>query len=99
MNTMNMPGFTAEASLFNAGTRYQATIEDVFYDGIVRPAQSDTYSPHDYPRVTPDRSTYHPRPVPCLLRTCIFWSPDEPWHCNKWVRSIGFVNPVTGRCE
>ena len=35
---MNMPGFTAEASLFNVSTRYQATIEDVFHDGIVRPA-------------------------------------------------------------
>ena len=39
MNTMNMPGFTAEASLYNGNARYQATAEASFYGGIVQPAQ------------------------------------------------------------
>jgi len=101
MNTLHMPGFTAEASLFDASTRYQATIEleGVSHDGSIRLAQSDTYFPHDPPRVTPDLSKYYPRPVPCLLRTCIFWSPDNPSQCWAWLWSVGFVNNATGRCE
>ena len=71
---MNMPGFTAAASLYNAGTRYQATAEARFYGGIVQPAASDVY---------------HPGPVWCLKRECAFWDPLEPWHCRAWVRSVG----------
>ena len=31
---MNIPGFTAEASLFNVSTRYQATTETAVYSGL-----------------------------------------------------------------
>ena len=41
---MNIPGFSAEASLFNVNTRYQATTEASFYGGIIQPAS-------DFPRV------------------------------------------------
>lgn len=43
---MNMPGFTAEASLFSVSTRYQATAEATVYGGMVQPAQvSDVFYP------------------------------------------------------
>ncbi len=42
---MNIPGFTAEASLYNGNARYQATAEANFYGGIVQPAQSDVFDP------------------------------------------------------
>jgi hypothetical protein len=41
---MNMPGFTAEASLYNVSTRYRATAEATVYGGIVRPAGSGLLS-------------------------------------------------------
>ena len=96
---MNIPGFTAEASLFDSAVGYRATSELRLYGEPVQPAQSDMYLPHDPPRVTPDLSNYHPRPFPCLKRTCLFWDPYRPWHCRKSVRSVGFLNPVTGFCE
>jgi hypothetical protein len=43
---MNLPGFTAEASLFNASTSYQATAEATVYGGLVQPAQgSGVFNP------------------------------------------------------
>ena len=36
---MTIPGFTAEASLYNGNVRYRATTEASFYGGIVQPAQ------------------------------------------------------------
>jgi hypothetical protein len=39
MNTdMNMPGFTAEAALFNAKKHYQAAEQAATYSGTVHPA-------------------------------------------------------------
>jgi len=35
---MNMPGFTAEASLFNGDMHYQATTAATVYGGFVQPA-------------------------------------------------------------
>jgi hypothetical protein len=35
---MSIPGFTAEASLYNGNVRYQATTEGGFYGGLVQPA-------------------------------------------------------------
>lgn len=35
---MNMPGFTAEASLFNGDIHYQATTAATVYSGFVQPA-------------------------------------------------------------
>jgi hypothetical protein len=54
---MNMPGFTAEASLFNVSTCYRATAQAIVYGGLVQPA-GDTipvdrdllYLLHPYPR-------------------------------------------------
>ena len=44
---MNMPGFTAEASLYNGNVRYQSTTEATRYGGLVQPAQvfSDVFNP------------------------------------------------------
>lgn len=41
---MNMPGFTAEASLLNSDMHYQATTAATVYGGVVRPALSDVYT-------------------------------------------------------
>jgi hypothetical protein len=38
MSTMNMPGFTAEASLYNVNERYQATADAPHYGVVVQPA-------------------------------------------------------------
>ena len=35
---MNIPGFTAEASLYNVNERYQAITDAPHYGGIVQPA-------------------------------------------------------------
>lgn len=40
MNNMNIPGFTAEASLYNINERYRATTDVPHYDGVVQPAIS-----------------------------------------------------------
>ncbi len=92
---MNIPGFTAEASLYNGGVHYQATSEASFYGGLVQPAHSDVYVPRDPPRLTPDRSTYHPRPLFCLKP--INLTPWEPTPMYLW--KIGIWNPLTGFCE
>ena len=61
---MNIPGFTAEASLFNVSTRYQATAEASFYGGLVQPAQifSDSTTVSGGP-------IFH-LPQPCLKYVC-----------------------------
>jgi hypothetical protein len=43
---MNMPGFTAEASLYDVSTRYRATAEASFYGGPVQPAGSEVFFPN-----------------------------------------------------
>ena len=65
--TINIPGYTAEASLFNVSTRYQATSEATVYGGIVQPA-SDVFYPD--------------RPVPGLSSSHVFY-PDLPIYCLK----------------
>jgi len=95
---MNMPGFTAAASLHNAGTRYQASAEARFHGEIVQLAASDVFHP-DQP--TPFLSTqlfYPDRPVRCLKWECLFWDLQEPWHClpGAWVRRVGVW--VGGTC-
>jgi hypothetical protein len=46
-HNMKMPGFTAEASLFNSDVRYQSTAEASVYGGIVQIASpfSDVFDP------------------------------------------------------
>jgi hypothetical protein len=96
---MNIPRFTAEASLFNSRERYHATTDAGFYGGAVQPAQSDMYTPHHPPRVTPDSSVYHPRPVYCLRTECRNVSPAGQPPKLLCELAIGFRNPLTGQCE
>jgi len=84
---MNIPGFTAEASLFNVSTRYQATTEATFYGGTVQPASpfSDvTYQDLSY--------LYRPFRWNCLKRVCYLrvvkqWPRIVVQEC-RWVPGI-----------
>ena len=93
---MNIPGFTAEASLFNVGTRYQATTEASFYGGIVQPASpfSDVFHP-DRPVPVLYSHVFHPRPVFCLKRLSVIDHNGIPYPYYL----AGIWNPVTGSCE
>jgi hypothetical protein len=42
---MNIPGFTAEASLLNSDMHYQATTAATVYGGLVQPAIFDVSTP------------------------------------------------------
>lgn len=97
MNTM--PGFTAEASLYNASTRYRATSEAAVHGGLVQPAGPFS----DY--ATVDRSlpflgpVYTPRPIWCLRRRCQDVAPPGyPPHLVCWT-ILGVWNPFTHSCE
>lgn len=82
---MNMPGFTAEASLFNVSTRYQATAEATVYGGIVQPALvSDVFYPD-----RPPLSIILPR-WNCLKRVCSSheYYPGFPVLECRWVHAI-----------
>ncbi len=47
---MNMPGFTAEASLLNSDMRYQATTVAAVYGEFIQPAgMFDVYTPRQPP--------------------------------------------------
>jgi hypothetical protein len=65
---MNMPGFTAEASLFNGDVHYQATTAATVYGGFVQPAFSDVYTlrKFDLCRLEYRCQIYHPV-FGCLL--------------------------------
>jgi len=98
MNPMHMPGFTAEASLYNGNVCYQSTTRATFYGGIVQPAASDVFHPE---RPAPFLSTqlfYPDRPIRCLKWECLLWNPNDPLHCypGAWVRRIGVL--VGGIC-
>jgi hypothetical protein len=60
---MNIPGFTAEASLFNGDMRYQSTTEATVYGGIVQPA-GDVFDPN--------------RPIYCLKLKCVHLANRNP---------------------
>jgi hypothetical protein len=81
---MSMPGFTAEAALYNANVHYQAVAKSSFYSGFVQPALSDVF---------------YPRPIFCLKYQCKNIAPAGfPPHLACW-RVLGFWNPVTHSCE
>jgi len=63
---MNMPGFTAEASLLNSGMHYQATTTAAVYGGFVQPAISDVYTPRQ-PLAISDVYTPRQPLFPCRL--------------------------------
>jgi hypothetical protein len=91
--TANIPGYTAEASLFNVSTRYQATAQASAYGGIVQPAQSDVFYPH---RPVPFLSSSIPtRPLYCLKYNCV----DLPNRGPFCWRVLGIWNPRTASCE
>ena len=98
---MNIPGFTAEASLYNVSTRYRATAKANFYGGLVQTAGSGVLSDpggSSMPFLSTqlfDRS----RPVWCIRNECAFWDANDPSRCWAWLRSVGVLNPVTGYCD
>ena len=83
---MNMPGFTAEASLHNGNARYQATAEATVYSGLVQPAGpfSDSIGlDQDRPYL------YHPFWGNCLKYVCTPYFVHGLWmkEC-RWVHAI-----------
>ena len=96
MNTVNtMPGLTAEASLYNVGTRYQATAKTKVQGGLVQPAGPfSDYATLDGPFASIG-PVYIPKPIPCLKWQCIPRPTQNP-HC---FRTLGFWNSTTHRCE
>jgi hypothetical protein len=96
---MNMPQFTAEASLYNGSTRYRATAKTAAYNGLVHQASSDVISDpggSSLPRLGP-WFDLNPK-IPCLRQTCFFYDPNEPWKCwpGALVTSLGTL--VGGVC-
>jgi hypothetical protein len=94
-----IPGFTAEASLYNASTSYQAASEAAVHGGLVQPAGPlSDYANADtpFPSLGP---VYTPRPVWCLMRRCKDVAPPgHPPFLLCWT-VVGIWNSVTHRCE
>lgn len=84
---MNMPGFTAEASLLNSDKHYQATTAATVYGGFVQPALF---------RLRFDE-LYVPKPIFCLKPPPCFYDAFGRQHCLP--PSLGIWNPVTYSCE
>lgn len=77
---MNMPKFTAEASLYNGNTHYRATAKTAAYNGLVQHAFSDVISDpggSSLPRLGP-WFDLNPK-IPCLRQVCL--DPNHPSHC------------------
>lgn len=84
---MNIPGFSAEASVFNVATRYQATAKGTFYSGLVQPAG-------------PFSTVFHPeRPIFCRKRVCVVVAPAGQRPHLVCHLEFGIWNPITGRCQ
>jgi hypothetical protein len=85
---MNIPGFTAETSLYNGNVHYQATTEATVYGGIVQPAGpfSDVFNPNE---PVPVLSIFPPGWGNCLKRVCIpHVSHGLPFCEYRWVVAI-----------
>lgn len=84
---MNIPGFTAEASLYNSNVPYQSTTEATVYGGIVQPAGpfSDVFDPN-----RPVPGIFHPGWGNCLKYVCSFpeYYPGFPVRECRWVVAI-----------
>jgi hypothetical protein len=96
---MNMPGFTAEASLFNSDMHYQAITVATVYGGIVQPAGSDVFYPDRLGPFLFSQLFYPSRPVFCLKTVCDDVAPAGQTPRLLCHRELGFLNPVTGSCE
>jgi hypothetical protein len=86
MNTMNMPGFTAEATLYNSVSSYRSSFlsqTDIALN--VTPQLSEVFDPY--------------RPIFCLKTVYEDIAPaGYPPHLVRRLK-LGFWNEVTGRCE
>jgi hypothetical protein len=84
---MNMPGFTAEASLLNSDMHYQATTAATVYGEFVQPALFQ-------PRFD---ELYVPKPIFCLRLYCPPGQGAPRVPMCFWV--VGIFNWVTRSCE
>jgi hypothetical protein len=75
---MNMPGFSAEASLYNVNRRYQATIAAPHHDSV-EPARSLSEWASD-------------ENLRCWRfgSKCFFLNPIRPWECT-WIWGVWWV--------
>jgi hypothetical protein len=84
---MNIPGFTAEASLFHGDVRYQSTAEANIYRGIVQPAGSSVFNPD-----VPVLDIFPPGWGNCLKYVCttrvVKRDPLVVWRDCNWVSAI-----------
>ena len=95
MNTMHLPGFTAEESLYNVSTRHQAITKASVHTGLVQPAGPFSDSIDVDTSFSFGGPVYVPKPLPCLRWQCIHVPNRNPF-CY---RTLGFWNSATKRCE
>lgn len=100
MNTRNtMPGFTAEASLYNAGTGFRATLGTKVPGGLVQPAGPFS----DYATLEGSLASlgpvYTPKPTWCFTRRCKNVAPPGRPPRLLCTTVLGIWNSVTRRCE
>ena len=75
---MNMPGFTAELSMYNVDSSYRETPRSVYTDGRIHPAQGIDITdppPHFFPQCHFELRCYYQiiDPVtPIIVRRCDF---------------------------
>ena len=100
MSNINMPGFTAEASLSTGDARYQATAEAAVHGGLVQPAfpLSDRIDLNqNHPLLY--SPVYRTWPLWCLKFKCVDIAPPgyppKPW-CRQ---VVGIWNPGSRSCE
>ena len=86
---MNMPGFTAEASLFNGDVRYQATTAATVYGEFVQPALFR----HRFDEVYTGGIFFS-----CFKTQCEVLDPTFPDRVFCYTVP-GVYNPVTNMCE
>jgi hypothetical protein len=85
MKTMNIPGFTAEASLYKPGAHFQASTATDLHGGLMHP-------------VTLSSTVYTPPKVYCLSKLVCKPKSSWPWlECSY--TGFGVWNPATKRCE
>ncbi len=94
---MKIPGFTAEESLSKGAAFYCSPAEAVQDNAAVRLAQSDVLDPGPPPSLVNPGSVFQPgHPVYCLKFRCF---PDPLTLECHWIRTVGIVDPMTGRCQ
>jgi hypothetical protein len=94
---MNMPGFTAETSLFNSDMHYQATITAAtVYGGFVQPAIFDVTNPAMSGLSSLFSRVFDPV-YPSICFNCVNIAP--PGFPPREVCSVGIRNRITQSCE